>query len=865
MPTPTGRPYVPDRGAAGVLDGVRVVELADERAEYAGLLLAGMGAEVIKVEPPMGSATRTVGPFVADIAGPDRSLFFAAHNRSKLSVSVDVDDPTQRTALAELIGSADIFLESTDIGFLDDRGLSHAALTARFPHLIVARMTAFGDTGPWSGFKGSDLVHLALGGPMMNCGYDPVPNGHYDIPPIAPQLWHSMVIAGEQLAIGILAALVHQGRTGQGQTVTCAIHEAVAKSTELDLMNWVMRRAPMYRQTCRHAAEKVSALPTISQTKDGRWILIMPVGAKDHDRIHEFLAHYGVTAEEPAVGGEQQQGRSIPGSSRQSARDVRLIEHVQRLTRKFSYDNFPWHEAQQAGIACSPLRKPHENVADPHWAARGTFAQIAHPEVGVTLTYPVRKWLSTEPAWRIGDRAPRIGEHTTRIWTDLARASPRAPVDESALAALPLRPPHHKPMPLEGVRVLDFTWFLASAGGTRFLAAFGAECIKVEWKANPDTRIAAMAPVGGRAARDAATEPLPGVTDPDMGGQFNNKNPGKRGLSLNVRHPRGLEIARRLVAVSDIVAEGFSPGVMDRWGLGYEQLQEIRPDIIYAQQSGMGTIGEYGRYRAVGPIAAALSGISEMSGLPEPAMPAGWGYSYLDWIGAYSFAVAMLAALHHRDRTGRGQWIDASQTESGIFAANGAILDWSSNGRPWSRTGNAPADGSAFPQGAYPCLGEDRWLAISCRTDGERQALAQVIGLNDFVSQRSTGIAAHDEGVDDCDRQISEWTRRHEPYDAMYQMQAAGVPAGVCQDAGDRCDTDPQLAHLDWLTEVTGTKIGRWPVANVASKLSATPAHIGGVLDRGAPCYGEDNEWVLGELLGFGRREIADLKADGVI
>ena len=139
-----------------------------------------------------------------------------------------------------------------------------------------------------------------------------------------------------------------------------------------------------------------------------------------------------------------------------------------------------------------------------------------------------------------------------------------------------------------------------------------------------------------------------------MGGQFNNKNAGKRGISLNVRHPEGLEIARRLVAMSDIVAEGFSPGVMDRWGLGYDELRRIKPDIIYAQQSGMGTAGPYGRFRAVGPIAAALSGVSEMSGLPEPAMPAGWGYSYLDWIGAYSFATAMLAALYHRDRTGRG-------------------------------------------------------------------------------------------------------------------------------------------------------------------------------------------------------------------
>ena len=186
-------------------------------------------------------------------------------------------------------------------------------------------------------------------------------------------------------------------------------------------------------------------------------------------------------------------------------------------------------------------------------------------------------------------------------------------------------------MPLAGIRIFDFSWFLASAGGTRFLTALGAECIKVEWKDSPDTRMAAMAPVGGRAAREAATGPLPGVTDPSMGGQFNNKNAGKRGLSLNVRHPEGLQIARRLIAMSDIVAEGFSPGVLDRWGLGYDELRRIKPDIIYAQQSGMGTAGRYGRLprrrpgrgRAVGrdrDVGAAGAGHAGRLGLLLPRL-----------------------------------------------------------------------------------------------------------------------------------------------------------------------------------------------------------------------------------------------------
>jgi crotonobetainyl-CoA:carnitine CoA-transferase CaiB-like acyl-CoA transferase len=374
-----------------------------------------------------------------------------------------------------------------------------------------------------------------------------------------------------------------------------------------------------------------------------------------------------------------------------------------------------------------------------------------------------------------------------------------------------------------------------------------------------------MAPIGGREAREKATAPLRGVTDPDMGGQFNNKNPGKRGISLNVRHPKGLEIARRLVAMSDIVAEGFSPGVLNSWGLGYDKLKEIKPDIIYVQQSGMGAQGTYGRFRTVGPIANSFSGLSEMSGLPEPAMPAGWGYSYLDWMGAYSFALAMLSALYHRERTGEGQWIDASQTEVGLFIDSTAILDWSANGRIYTRTGNRSFNKPAAPHGAYPCAGEDRWLAIACFTDGEWRALAELARRPEWLADpRFATLAARLQHQDALDALVAEWTRSHEARQLMMSLQHAGVPAGVCQTTEERCDHDPQLAHLEWLTEITGTKIGRWPVAEVPVKLSESPAYAGGRIDRGAPCYGEDNEYVYGELLGMSSKQIKELAEEGV-
>ena len=636
-------------------------------------------------------------------------------------------------------------------------------------------------------------------------------------------------------------------------------------------MSWVMRRVLVLRQTCRHARETVSPFPSIVHTKDGRWVMAN-LGTRPGDvaRLIDLVKRYGMETSLSAESADAPQGgRFVPGTApetAQAAQGPHPMEVVQRFVRAFTYENVPWREAQEAGMLWAPLRKPHENALDPHWLARHSCTDVEHPELGRSFRYATSKWLGTATSWSVGRRAPLLERgcpdrgHPAAAHRPVIASAPRVQPSEGLS-------PHGKPFPLHGIRILDFTWFLASAGGTRFLSAFGAESIKVELKSHPDTRMAAMAPVGGRAAREQATAPLRGVTDPDMGGQFNNKNPGKRGISLNVRHPKGLEIARRLVAMSDIVAEGFSPGVLDNWGLGYEALRAIKPDIIYVQQSGMGAQGTYGRFRTVGPIANAFAGLSEMSGLPEPAMPAGWGYSYLDWMGAYSFALAMLSALFHRARTGEGQWIDASQSEVGLFISGTTLLDWSANGRIWTRYGNRSPYKPAAPHGVYPCLGEDRWLTIACFTEDEWRAL---------TDGRRTPRVGGGRQV----RRLSPrgWRTRmpsmpwsgggrnpRRPIRRCISLQQAGVPAGVCQTAEDRCDHDPQLAALKWLTEVTGTKIGRWPVAEVAVKMSESPAYIGGRLDRGAPCYGEDNDYVYGELLGMSSQEIKALAEEGVI
>ena len=826
-------------------------------------MLAGLGAEVVKVEPPGGSPTRRIGPFYEGVEDPERSLTFWAHNRGKASVVLDPRSDDDRGILDTLVASADVLL-STDGPFgVEAYGGGCAARVERSPVLVGAQLIDFGEDGPWSGYKASDLVHLALGGVAMNCGYDPDPSDRYDLPPIVPQAFHSSYIAGEQLAFSVIAALCWRGHSGKGQYLSCSIHEAVSKNTEADLMSWVLLRTPFLRQTCRHAAAEISPHQTIVSTKDGRSYMTL---TRDPKTLRPFMERYGLGEEifESQSAGDQG-SRVLPTMEQGSGRSM---EAVQQLLRRWLFENVPWEEAQNAGLMWVPLRRPEENADDEHWLERGSFGDVDHPEFGRSFRYPVSKWIASQSGWVPLRRAPLLGEDGATV------PAGTGPVRSPAKAAVPARTQdrrsvHGKPFALNNVRILDFSWYLASAGATRFLAALGADVIKVEWKDRLDPRRGG-APVGGREARERATGPVPSLWPPDLGGevggQYNNKNPGKRGISLNVADPRGLELAKRLVAQCDIVAEGFSPGVMERWGLGYDVLSAVNPQIIYAKQSGMGSIGKWQRFRSVGPIAASLSGLSEMSGIPEPAPPAGWGYSYLDWFGAYSFALALLVAIYHRDRTGEGQWIDASQVEVGTFLTGVPVLDWSANGRPWQRTGNVSPYKVAAPEGLYRCLGEDRWVAITCSDEDQWAALVKAAGRPDWADdERFATLDRRVQHRAQLDRAIESWTSGHDRYEVMEALQDVGVPAGVAQDAEDRVERDPQLEHLQWLTELDAATLGRWPVAECSVKMSETPPYIGGWIDRGAAAYGEHNEEVYGELLGLSGAEVEELRADGVI
>ncbi len=426
------------------------------------------------------------------------------------------------------------------------------------------------------------------------------------------------------------------------------------------------------------------------------------------------------------------------------------------------------------------------------------------------------------------------------------------------------------PGPLEGVRIADLTWLLAGAGGPKVLAAMGAEVIRCEWIGKLDfLRLGPpQVPLPGEEEEAGFTI---GAQNPmtagslNRNGNFNDINAGKYGCSLNLADPRGKELFKRLVAVSDVVMENYSAHAMDRMGLGYEVLRELRPDLIYVQASGWGKTGPYAEWLSYGPTAQAMSGLTAMSGLPDRE-PAGWGFSYLDHNGGYFVALATAMALLHRQRTGRGAYLDLAQVSMGFFLSGTSVLDFSATGRRGQRVGNRSPHRPAAPHGAFPTEGVDRWVAIAVFTDEQWRGLVAAMGEPEWATapQLDTldGRLAQQ---DELERKLAEWTAGQERYRLMELLQAHGVPAGVCQTGEDRVEHDPQLRTTDYLVELEQSEIGRWRVQNVPFRMSATPSRVGQPPDRGAPNYGEDNDYVYRELLGLSAEEQADLREAGVI
>ena len=413
--------------APGMLAGTRVVEIGDGNGRILWAAPRRPRRGRSKIEPPGGSPTRRIGPFYGDRPDPEGSLYFWNYNRAKRSVALDLHGAAGRESLLRLLAGADVLLDSTCGGLNDALGLGREQLARDFPSLIVARMTPFGDSGPWQRYKASDLVHLALGGVMMNCGYDPDPADRYDLPPIAPQMWHAYHIAGEQHAIAILAALLHRHRTGEGQDVSCAVHEAVS-SRDRDRPD-VVGDAPRDAVPADlPPLDRVAEPDAEHQPHQGR-ALVHHLADRRARRgepraVPRALPHGGRPAE--AGGRQRLQGarrarlvadRRAEGAhpgGRPALRPLVSRTRTCRGTRR--------RRRASSGRRCASRTRTRSTST----GAPPPFAEVEHPELGRSFTYATSKWLSTETSWQVGRRAPRVGEHTQAVLSEPAPAAPAA-------------------------------------------------------------------------------------------------------------------------------------------------------------------------------------------------------------------------------------------------------------------------------------------------------------------------------------------------------------------------------------------------------------------------------------------------------
>lgn len=398
-------------------------------------------------------------------------------------------------------------------------------------------------------------------------------------------------------------------------------------------------------------------------------------------------------------------------------------------------------------------------------------------------------------------------------------------------------------MPLAGVRVADFTWVGAGAFATRLLADHGADVIKVESSAKID----------GIRLSGPFKDGIPGV---NRSGYFADRNADKRSISLNLKTAEGVELARRLIAGSDIVANNFSPGVMERLGLGYEEVRAANPGVIYLAMSMQGSSGPDRDQIGYGQTIAATVGLQHLTGDPS-RVPIGTGTNYPDHVpNPTHAAIAVLAALRHRRRTGEGQFIDLAQTEPSIAVLGDSILEATATGTDVGRTGNTHR--RFAPHGVYSCAGDDEWIAIAVTEDWQWPALVSVLGLD--VPAEWSAEAARKADEKRVDEVIARAVAQHRSRPLAEDLRAEGVPASRVNDARDALD-DPQLQHREHWVRLRHPEIGDTVYGAPPFRLSRTP----GQLRMPAPCLGEHTREVGRTVLGLSDEELDRLKERGVL
>ena len=798
-----------------MLSPYRVLDVTDERGHFAGMILASLGAEVIKIEPPGGVRTRSLGPF----SNAGESLTHAAYDRGKKSVVIDLETAEGRDQLRRLAAGSDAIIESVGAGVMAGLGLGPEDLAQVNPGLVYATVTAFGHDGPKSDWPATDLTVMASACTMAF-------TGDADRCPVrmsVPQAFHFGAAAA---AGGVISAFLERANSGLGQVVDVSAQEVIPIAVQAGVLAHAANASVPLR-TAGGLSVGIIDLRLVYPAKDGFVSITHVFGegvGQGTARLTQWVVDEGYLPQEIAdldwVGFTTllESGEVSLSTWERTKEGVAAATSARPKAELFEH-------AMERGLLMAPISDSSEVMNTEQFAVRGYFDELQL--AGGTAALPGRFAQCSATPLRALDQLAELGEHTEEV-LGTPRQQP---------AAVPTGVTQR---PLEGLKVLDFTWSIAGPLATRALADLGATVVKVESVNKPDA---------GRGF-------LPvwdGVAGPEQSALFDQANAGKLSLSLNMRQPEGIEVVRDLVAWADVVCESYSPRVMANWGLGYEQLKEINPSIVMMSTCLTGQYGPLAGFAGYGNLGAALSGFYGLAGWPDRA-PAGPYNAYTDYTSTHLVLCALLAAVDHQRRTGEGQLIDLAQAEAAMHFISPALLAYSTDGSVLERMGNA--DMEMAPHGGYRCAGEDEWVTVAVTDDEAWQRLCTVIGRDDLASDASLSrVEGRLAARALLDTAIETWTEQRGPDVAQAAFIAAGVASHKVQSS-EGCLEDEQLGHRGhwhWLDHPDRGCVVEAPRFKLGRSENGPRVR--------APFAGEHTYDVLSGILGYDAEKIADLAA----
>lgn len=833
---------------AGPLAGLRILDLSRHAAgPYATKLLADFGAQVIKIEPRGGDPSRHFGPFPGNQPDPEASGLFLHLNTNKQSIVLDPHTDDGAAAVRRLARLVDVIVEDAMPGEAAASGWGWEVLRALNPRLVLCSITAFGQTGPYRGYRGSELTLQAIGGPLHA-------TGAADREPIKVAGHYASYHAGATAALAILLALRRSAADPHGgDWIDISIYRCQAGCRD--------------RRTVHLTSAAYSGVAPQRARRESRW-----VGAGVFPCADGFVNVMGAARRMPKllawIGREDllEESRAAPGAAAGFA--DRLEEAIREfLAGKGKLEAVA--SAQSAGLLAGAVMTVADLIADPQLEARGWWHEIKHWH-GTNLKYPGHPFRLHGSPPDPPVRAPHLGEHARAV-LDLAPIDVDPPAD-AAGAPGPLR------LPLEGLRVAAITVVWAGPHAAQLLAEWGADVIQVEPvnRIQPYTRGAENAPSREQMLRGAERGIPPQYPDAEPGAQpwnrfasFNSHARNKRSMACDIMSPEGREAFLKLIARCDVLVENNAPQTIDRARIGWEELRRVNPRLIMLRMPAFGLEGPYSSYRAFGLHVEAMVGHTHLRGYPDRG-PGGIGETLAsDGLSGVQGAVAVMIALRQREKTGEGQLIEMPLNEGFVPSLAEYLFDYTMNGVDPPPQANRHRWHA--PHNVYPCRGEDQWIAIDVDGAAEFGALCDALSSGAAASAdsdighapmdaRFTTAALRQQHAEALDALIAAETVKRDKEELFHRLQAVGVCAAPLHDPLEAL-RDPHLREVGFFEEQTAPGVGAHDYPGLTIQMLRTPNHL-----RTPPAaLGQHNEEIYCDLLGYSRAELAALEERGLV